>query len=47
LRTDPEDKAMNEYIALSSVIAYPLLAGLLFVIAWFVADELWYLDDHK
>jgi|GEM_PF-2948853 len=37
---------MNTYLVLSSVFAYPLMAGLIALTAWFVVDETWYLNEH-
>lgn len=34
-------------VLLSSVFAYPLIAGLLLVVGWFVVDETWYLNEHE
>lgn len=37
---------MSSYLVLSSVFAYPLMAGLIALVTWFVVDETWYLEER-
>jgi len=38
---------MSSCLVLTSLFAYPVIVGVMALVAWFVLDETWYLDERK